>query len=305
MTDTLFLTLPPDASEYYRALYEPQHPRNVAIREQCDEHWRRFRPLADEQFPARFPIEFHQRWFEMYVGVTLLDMGLDVTAPKPGPDFLVQRDGVRVWIEAVVPDGGHPMHPDAVSEPPLVLPGAPPIARFVPKNAMALRIAQAVTRKIGVFDRYRADRRVNRDDACVIAVSVRGVPGAWTELQDLLVRTLYGVGDEFVNFNLNADESVPTEWGRYSVEGLTRQGGAAEDALAMVRPENAAISAVLGSNTDAANLPAWLGNDFMLCPHVRPAVPLPAGLLPRGQEWLIQPDGDGFKGELVSHLHHI
>jgi hypothetical protein len=32
----------------------------------------------------RFPFEFYQRWFEMYLGASLRKAGLEVTGPKPG-----------------------------------------------------------------------------------------------------------------------------------------------------------------------------------------------------------------------------
>lgn len=304
MNGTLFGRLPDGASDYYRALFERRSEICSRARDLCDEHWQRFQQLADREFPARFPFEFQQRWFEMYLGVSLLDMGLDVSAPKPGPDLRVQRNGLTVWFEAVVPHGGAPMHPDAVPEPPVPPRGAQPIARRIPTHEIALRIAQAIRRKIERFDGYRAEGRVDAADACVIAISVRSIPDAWLDLTDHLHRTLYGIGDHYVTFHRDAREDSPADWGRHAIEELVRSGGAAEDAIPMVRLENASISAVLGSTVDACNLLARLGDDFVLCPHVEPNVPLPAGLLPRGVAFACQPEGDdGYTLRPVDHAN--
>jgi hypothetical protein len=79
--------------------------------------WREFQPLADSNFLDRFPFEFHQRWFEMYLGATLRNAGLEVRAPKPGPDFQILANGQRIHVEAVCATRGNPLHDDAVPEP--------------------------------------------------------------------------------------------------------------------------------------------------------------------------------------------
>jgi type I restriction enzyme S subunit len=298
---SLFEYLPDGASPTYRALFEARAGRNAETRELCDEHWRRFLHLADRNFADRFPFEFQQRWFEMYLGVSLLDMGLEVSAPKPGPDLLVRHNGTRIWFEAIAPTAGDPAHPDAVPEPHVAPPGAPPVAQWVPRDQVALRIAQAIRRKIDAFDRYRLNRRIEPNDACIIAVNVRSIPHAWMDLIDYFLKTLYGIGDHYVVFHRDARDDGPADWGRHAIEELVRQGGAAEDAIPLVRPENAGISAVLGSRVDAANLPNRLGDDLLLCPHVAPAIPIPATSIPRGQYFEIQPDGDGYQARLLGH----
>ena len=37
------------------------------------------------------PFEFHQRWFEMYLGASLMSAGIDIRAPKPGTRLRSQR----------------------------------------------------------------------------------------------------------------------------------------------------------------------------------------------------------------------
>jgi hypothetical protein len=73
----------------YRNLIRPQHRGAVAARQRCEETWRLFQPLADPNFLERFPFEFHQRWFEMYLGASLVSAGLDVRAPTPGQGMVL------------------------------------------------------------------------------------------------------------------------------------------------------------------------------------------------------------------------
>ena len=103
----------------YRNLIHPRRLVEVAARQPCKEMWRLFQSLADPNFLERLPFEFHQRWFEIYLGAGLVSAGLDVSAPTPGrgPDFEIRADGRRVYVEAVCATAGDPLHEDAVAEP--------------------------------------------------------------------------------------------------------------------------------------------------------------------------------------------
>jgi hypothetical protein len=100
----LFDRSPPDGcTAEYRILCESKpNSRAAAVREGCEDLWRGFSDLADANFVERFPFEFHQRWFEMYLGAALRRAKLDVTAPKPGPDLRVMVEGRPIYIEAPV-----------------------------------------------------------------------------------------------------------------------------------------------------------------------------------------------------------
>ena len=110
----LFAAEAPDGCALaYRNLIRPQHPGAVAARQRCEEMWRVFQPLADRNFPREFPCKLHQRWFEMYLGASFISAGLEVRAPKPGPDFEILSNGRRIYVEAVCATSGHPLHADA------------------------------------------------------------------------------------------------------------------------------------------------------------------------------------------------
>jgi hypothetical protein len=65
----LFSNSDPAADAWYRATARPEHRGSQRSRQNCDDLWPDFEPLASSHFLAEFPYRFHQRWFEMYLTV--------------------------------------------------------------------------------------------------------------------------------------------------------------------------------------------------------------------------------------------
>ncbi len=285
----LFLPRPPEGcDDAYRVLCQPSSPRSVCARELCEEFWTDFRDLADAAFLDRLPFEFHQRWFEMYLGTALRRAGLDVSARKPGPDLQVLHGEQRIHIEAIAPSAGNPLHADAVPEPVYRDADGELIAVQVPHDQITLRIAHAFRAKAGVFDRYRQRAYVREGERCIIAINLRAIPHAWADAAECWYRALYGVGDRFVAID-PAGGAITA--GRNHRALLHRVGGAAEDVAPLLRQENCLISGVLGSSADVGNVPNLPGDDFMLMPHASPNAPYPQGLLHLGGELVLHADG--------------
>ena len=281
----LFMREPPEGSgPHYRALIHPRRPIEVLARQRCEAMWRLFEPLADPNFLERLPFEFHQRWFEMYLGAALVSAGLDVSAPTPGrgPDFAIRADGRRVYIEAVCATAGDPLHEDAVQEPTYRDAEGNLVAAQVPHDRITLRLAHSVRAKINAFDRYRGTGLVTPDDACVIAVNLREIPHAWADAKDFFFRAVYGVGNRYMVIDRQAGEIVDA--GHEHRTLLTRASGAAEEVAPMLEPNHADVCAVLGSSADAWNMREPFGDDFVLMPHANALAPLPRGLIRRGTE---------------------
>jgi len=80
--------------------------------------WRVYAPYADRHFREDARKHFLQRYWEMYLAVALKDAGFTpVKLTDKGPEFFIEIDGRRVWVEAIAPGGGQ--GPDKVSEFPL------------------------------------------------------------------------------------------------------------------------------------------------------------------------------------------
>lgn len=95
--------LPSRHSLAYEGMYRPSgdHFRVLSkARAHCEDLWIDFQEFADPNFRAEFAYRTHERWFEMYLTVSLIRAGHKVICRKPGPDILLKEDGRRIWIEA-------------------------------------------------------------------------------------------------------------------------------------------------------------------------------------------------------------
>jgi hypothetical protein len=270
----------------YRNLYAPVSRRAAQAKAVCEEMWREFHDLADPQFRERFPFEFHQRWFEMYLGVSLRRAGLNVSAPKPGPDFRVLLESGPVYIEAVAPTGGHPLHADHVGEPDYLDADGNPQATQVPHARITLRIADAFRRKADIFDGYLQDGYIAAVDPCIVAINLHDIPHAWADAQEYWFRAFYGVGDRFLVLD---GTGRATTSGRAHRDVLARAGGALEDVAPLLNSDRATVAGVLGSAADAGNVPNPAGDDMLLLPHALARAPYPVGLVKRGAEIILKP----------------
>jgi type I restriction enzyme S subunit len=264
--------------------------------------WRDFYDLADQNFVERLPFEFHQRWFEMYLGATLRGASLDVSAPKPGPDAQVMVDGRPTYIEAIAPTAGHPVHPDTVQKPVYTDADGNPVAAKVPHTQITLRLADAFRKKADVFDGYRRKGYVGKEDPCIIAINLRDIPHAWADAEEFWFRALYGVGDRFVVIDRAGGATMA---GRDHRALLNRAGGAAEDVVPLLNADRAGISGVLGSAADVGNIPNPLGDEFLLMPHAIPLAPYRPGFIRRGAEVQLRADtGDRWALDTIDYGAH-
>jgi hypothetical protein len=206
----LFGPEPAGACDTYKKLRRPREfPRGVIVREHCERLWRAYQPYADPQFLAEFPIRFHQRWFEMYLTVSLLELGANVQRNSPpGPDVLVIQHGHRIWIEAVCGTGGRPGLPDSVVAPPPPEPGRLGNADSVPWDRIALRIRSSVEEKKSKFDGYLRDGHVSADDSLLIALNTYEIPHASLDSPRYVPRALYGIGNQVLHIALTDHPTV-------------------------------------------------------------------------------------------------
>jgi len=190
--NSLFRNLPDGCHAAYRNLFSATSGRGRDAREQCEQLWQNFHDLADKKFPDRFPLEFHQRWFEMHLGASLR----------------VTVGGQPIYIEAIAPEAGHPQHADHVPEPEYTNANGIPKVSQVPHSLITMRLSGAFHKKAGVYNQYRLNGHVPENAVCIIAINLRDIPHAWADAQEFWFRALYGVGDRFVTFNRDGSAAV-------------------------------------------------------------------------------------------------
>ena len=143
--------------------------RICLIRQRLEELWQSFQPYADSHFRHEFAKHPHQRFWEMFLCVFLLESGKNVVAKsdrvQSGPDILVEEDG-EIWIEAVAPATGEPGKPDTVPE--LQADGK---THSVPGDPLLLRFLQAMDEKRKKQESYLADKIIAPGDPYIIAIN--------------------------------------------------------------------------------------------------------------------------------------
>jgi hypothetical protein len=246
----------------------------------CESLWQRYAPHADPHFLREIRIQFHPRFWEMYLAVTFLDRGYELHCHKDGgPEFGVDIEGKRYWFDAIAPTAG--TGPDAVPD------DVEYKAHFVPTQQMILRYTSALATK---RDKWRKDLRTGRvseADGFVVAINDRSIPWAWAGAEmPYIVKALYGLGDLTVTIDTRTLEVVDTKHQHRPT--IKKTSGTEVSSRAFVAGECPEVSAVLYSIVNAANYTPQLGQYFMILHNHEPNVPLPLSALRFSREYWIE-----------------
>jgi hypothetical protein len=284
---SLFESLPSNGGSGYRNLRDPPSENALICREYCDYLWSRFFPYADQGFAEDFPVHLHQRFWEMYLGVTLLDAGHSIVAPKPGPDFGLTLGGRRIWIEAVTATPGEIGRPDSV---PRFEPNETGISSgYVPQDQIILRCTTAISAKFPKqYWQHVTKGIVGEHDCYVIAVN-HAEAYYWAEVgtPPFMLRAVLGLGSMYVTIDRSTLEIA--NQGVLYRGSIPKSTGAEVDTSLFLTPESAPLSAVIGSVT-TIGAPVHMqesehsmGQDFRLIKNPMARNVIPEGLLTRGE----------------------
>ena len=280
----LFEANPANACQSYKNLRDANCPHAVDGREHCEDLWTDFAALADDNFATEFQLRLHERWFEMYLTVSLLRAGLTIECPKPGPDILLHAGDRRIWIEAVCATPGEVGRPDSVPPREYSKLGEKPVVREVPQDQIVLRLRNSLAEKATKYQGYIDSGIVSENDILVVAINAHAVVGVMADTETFLMRALYGIG----NLVLELDVATRRVVGRKN-EQLVAISKIASGAEVGVQPfidsSMPHLSAVLGSSADAVNLPDQLGGDLALYPNLTSTRPWAGGAVRLGLEW--------------------
>jgi hypothetical protein len=283
----LFETLPPAAGPGYRNLHDPPSANARTCRDYCEYLWSRFYPYADEGFVQDFPTHLHQRFWEMYLGATLLDAGHSIVAPKPGPDFGLTLGGQRIWIEGVTATPGDVGKPDSV---PRFEPNESGISSgYVPQDQITLRCTTAISAKFPEQYRRHLKRGIIGENDCYIVAVNHAEAYYWAEVgtPPFMLRAVLGLGSIFVAIDRESRDI--TKQGVLYRGSIAKSTGAEVDTALFLTAESAPLSAVIGSVTTIGapvhfqNAREALGQDFRLIKNPMARNAVPDGLLIRGE----------------------
>jgi hypothetical protein len=264
-----FLKGLPDDSEFF------------PLRERIVELFRFLDGLEDPHFEQQLDRDAHARLWEMMLAKILKSEGYELKSTDHGPDFVIEKDGKRVFIEAICPGPGDEGNPNSV--PPIVY-GAP-IFQDVPVAQIVLRIRSALEEKKRKYAQYLAQGIVSEGDICIIAVSSSKIGRASGLWPPLILRATHGLGNPYVVF---APGEGAVEEGITECKSIPKVGGHEIDTTFFLSGENGLISAVLYSDCSFFSLDFDLFGESMLIHNPKAYLPLHTGFLKRiGEIWTI------------------
>jgi hypothetical protein len=260
---------------------------NTKWRAFCERLWERYQPYADRHFLDEIRVQFHQRFWEMYLAVTFLERGCELHRHKDGgPEFGIDICDRRYWFDAIAPNPGE--GPDAVPQ----FEFNRPIASKVPEEQIVLRLTSALAAKRAKWKKDLDGGLVSERDGFIVAMNDRAIrcPWLWGGMP-YIVKALYGFGPLLMYFDRRTREVVDTK--NLHRPRIAKASGSGISSQPFAAGECPEVSAILHSSVDAADLPGVLGADFMILHNREPNVPLHLGALRFSREYWA--DGDQLK----------
>lgn len=252
--------------------------------------WKIFSPYADPKFQSELAIQFHPRFWEMYLACTFIEMGFELIPrlSSYGPDILINLNGRKIWIEATAPSAGSGK--DAV-------PGysnsddSIEVIR-VPEEQIILRLTNSFHKKCQKYDEYVSSELISKNDAFVIAINGFDIPHIFSEDEiPYIVKSVLPFGD--FTITLDVDEMKTLDQ-FYQYRGhIQKRSGANIPTKAFQDSSFSFVSGVIYSTTELWNLPKNLGSDFLFVHNPITDQVLDKGWIGRGR--YIWVEGDQLK----------
>lgn len=189
----------------FENLKAAEFPIEQQLRVMLQEMWARYEPYADPDFRQGFARDVDGRFWEMYLGCTLLETGRTLlpvsNRQREGgqPDLCVLEGDRRIWIEAITPDEGAP-GPDQIVRPVPFNEGGSLVA--APIRQAQLRTSGAFWTKAQKIGHYIEKRVIAPEDTRIIAISGSRF-GVYAPEQPLplVMTTLFPIGDAFITID--------------------------------------------------------------------------------------------------------
>lgn len=258
------------------------NPSCIGWRTFVEDLWERYKPYADRHFLRDAVSHFQERFWEMYLGVTLLEHEFTIErVSNTGPDFYIRDRSSGIWIEAVAPGSGE--GPDAVPQP-VFNSGK---AQIVPNEEIILRFRSAIASKYQRFMEFIASGPVEISDSFVIAINTKRILNIIPETEvPTIVQSVLPFGARQARIDPKRMEVVDVGY-QYRGE-IIKQSGNPVSTTIFQDSEYSNLSAVWCSSVDCANAPSKFGSEFILVHNPNANKRIDLGTFRFGKEYWVE-----------------
>lgn len=231
--------------------------------------WRRYQGNEDANFLSNARDHFDQRFWEMYLWVALVDLGFEPHKENDaGPDYYIELDGVRYWVEAVCPMRGS--NPDAIPEEQYDLE-----CRNVPVDKIMLTFTNAISKKTRKHREDIEKKRVSSSDGYILAISSAGLPISARVDSDIpyIVRACYGIGNMAIPINVMSMEMGEPHY-QEKIE-CNKHNGVPVSLVSLRQNGDPLLSGIIYSAATCTSLDCRPGGDFHFLANASADVSVP------------------------------
>lgn len=265
------------ASLTYRNLYN--HPSCKNEKQFIENLWKDFQIFADKQFRKEFKTELYSRFWEMYLGCSLLKngFGLKKNIRYAGPDLSVTKDKNLIYIEAVTPLEG--LTDDRVPKPPLSKVVLVPVANII------MRILNSIDNKKKQYDGWIKNNIVDEKNPYIVAINGSQIIYCRDEDDEppLILRSISAFGPRYYTFDNNTMKFL--ESGFKYEDTITKSAGKEVRKDIISQEKYSTISGFLYSNVKPLNRPNNMTDDFIFVHNPLAINPIPLGFFKMGMEY--------------------
>ena len=267
------------------------------VRKHIEQLWKLYAPYADRHFYEDARKHFLERYWEMYLTVTLIRSGF---VPKrvgnTGPEFFIEVEARRFWVEAIAPGAG-----DGIDR----VPGFPPgtvfdnpkeqddgysVAVFDnPNEQVILRYTNALAEKHAKYLNDIQKGIINQDDGYILAINCRGIPHArFGSVIPYALQAFLSLGPLTVAFDPISSKTTNRYFTKREYVGKSK--GTQIPTTAFLDPTYSGISAIIHSAVDAENAPIFIGADFLSYINPLATHPLAIDIFAHWQQYVLRDD---------------
>lgn len=184
---------------------------NIILSKAKENNWLEYK---EEEFLNRLNSSFNQYAWELYLAYKLNTKGLPIKrhiSPKGGPDFYIDYQDYKIWIECISVTEGTKQN--TVPSRSIQLATASEIELFeYPSNEIKLRITSGLSDKIKKIKKYKTNEIIHQNDLYIIAINYSDALSGYIDQDDngipIATSVIYGIGERTWIYNGQDCKSV-------------------------------------------------------------------------------------------------